>query len=85
MYRTLISIPFLLGTTSLVHAQGILGAEYRLSVQPAKEPVPALKYQLTFELRDQLPGNAIVHFLRAGLIEKDRYMRLSIEKRREEN
>jgi hypothetical protein len=84
MYRSFFSILFLLGLTSLVQAQGLLGAEYRLTVQPAKEPVPALKYQLAFELRDQLPGNAAVHYFRAGLIEKDRFWRLPIEKRREE-
>lgn len=84
MVRILLSILLLLGTASCVHAQPVLGADYSLSVHPAKEPVPALKYQLAFEPRDQLPGNAVVHYLRAGLVKKDRWARQSIEKRREE-
>ncbi len=38
---------------------------YRLSVTPAAEPVPALKYRLTIEPYKTIPGNAITHYLRS--------------------
>ena len=37
----------------------------RLTVRPAPEPVPALKYRLLPELEDQSPGNAIFFYYRA--------------------
>jgi hypothetical protein len=37
----------------------------RLKLQPAAAPVPALKYQLLPELRDQKPGNAVLLYYRA--------------------
>jgi hypothetical protein len=37
----------------------------RLAVQPAKEPVPALKYHLLPELRERTPGNRVLLYYRA--------------------
>ncbi|MBN1910094.1 MAG: hypothetical protein JW818_10170 [Pirellulales bacterium] len=34
----------------------------RLTLHPAKEPRPALKYRFTVALRDRLPGNAAVYY-----------------------
>ena len=40
-------------------------SEWRLT--PAKEPTPALKYRLSSDLADFVPGNAAVHYNRAIL------------------
>src|SRR5688500_9847739 len=37
----------------------------KLTVRPAPAPVPALRYQLTPEVRDQTPGNAALLYYRA--------------------
>jgi hypothetical protein len=84
MFRVVLSGIVLASATLAAHGQGPPNGEYSLTVQPAKEPSPALKYQLAFELRDQTPGNATVHYLRASLVNRDRWGRLSIKKRREE-
>src|SRR3954471_10434039 len=36
-----------------------------ITIRPAKAPVPALKYRLLPEARDQVPGNAAVFYHRA--------------------
>src|SRR5258708_32761263 len=84
MIRVSLSFLIMLGATAVAAAQGVVGAEYQLTVQPAKEPVPALKYQLAYELRDQTPGNAAVHYFRAVLVYRDKRGALEIEKRLEE-
>ena len=38
---------------------------YRMTVTPAAEPVPALKYRMTIEPYKTIPGNAITHYLRS--------------------
>lgn len=38
---------------------------YHMTVTPAPEPVPALKYRLWLRPQDQQPGNSVVHYLRA--------------------
>src|SRR6266481_76035 len=38
----------------------------RVAVRPVAAPVPALKYQFLPEYRDQVPGNAVIHYHRAG-------------------
>jgi hypothetical protein len=40
----------------------------KLSVTPAAEPKPALRYQFLPPLRDQVPGNAAVHYYRAAQV-----------------
>jgi hypothetical protein len=40
----------------------------RLTIRPAAAPVPALKYQFLPEFRDQISGNALVHYYRAALM-----------------
>lgn len=85
MFRVLVSCLVLLGAASAALAQPIAGAEMQLTLQPAKEPVPALKYQLAFELRDQNPGNAAVHYFRAMLVHEEKHASLGREKQREQN
>ncbi len=38
---------------------------YKMSVTPAAEPVPAMKYRLSVEPHTKIPGNAITHYLRS--------------------
>jgi hypothetical protein len=40
----------------------------RLTIHPAPAPVPALKYQFLPEFRDQVTGNALIHYHRAALM-----------------
>src|SRR6516162_9867631 len=40
-------------------------APTEIMIRPAKAPVPALKYRLLPEARDQVPGNAAVFYHRA--------------------
>jgi hypothetical protein len=40
---------------------------YKLTVDPAAEPSPALKYSLTPAYMDQTPGNAVPYYYRAAL------------------
>jgi hypothetical protein len=40
----------------------------KLTISPAAEPKPALKYDLTVPSRDRVPGNAAHHYLRAVLL-----------------
>src|SRR5258708_230776 len=84
MFRVSLSFLILLDATAAAVAQGVLGAEFQLTVQPAKEPVPALKYQLAYELREQIAGNAAVHYLRAALVYEEKRAGLGLEKRREQ-
>jgi hypothetical protein len=83
MVRILVSSLILLSATAAASAQGVIGAEIQLTVQPAKEPVPALKYQFLPELRDQSPGNAATHYHRAMLAYRDKRGALDPEQRRE--
>jgi hypothetical protein len=84
VFRVVGSCLVVLGATTAVLAQGDSGAEFRLVVHPAKEPMPALKYQLAFELRDQTPGNAAVQYFRAALVYEAKRNELGVEKRREQ-
>jgi hypothetical protein len=83
MLRILVSCLVLLSATAAVSAQGVVGAEFQLTVQPAKEPVLALKYQFLPELRDQTPGNAAPLYQRAILVYKEKRSELDPEQRRE--
>jgi hypothetical protein len=48
----------------LAAAQGVNG-EYRLTIQPAPAPSPALRYRLLPELRERTPGNGAVLYYRS--------------------
>jgi len=63
---------------------GSFTGEYQVTVQSAKEPVPALKYQLAFELREQIADNAALHYLRAAMVYREKLSGLGIDKRRED-
>jgi hypothetical protein len=82
MFRVMLSGIVLASAVVIAHGQGPANGEYSLTVQPAREPVPSLKYQLAFELRDQTADNAAVHYFRAVLVYRDK--RAAVEKRREE-
>jgi hypothetical protein len=82
MLRILVSCLVLLSATAAASAQ-VVGAEFQLTAQPAKEPVPALKYQFLPELRDQTPGNAATLYHRAILVYKEKRGELNPEQRRE--
>jgi hypothetical protein len=84
MPRILVSSLVLLSATAAACAQGVLGAEFQLTVQPAKEPAPALKYEFLPELRDQTPGNAALHYFRAAQVYEEKRAGLGAEKRREQ-
>lgn len=58
----MLSLPFAVGTAAA--QQKPLGP-VRLTIQPAAAPVPALRYTLLPELRDQTPGNAALLYHRA--------------------
>src|SRR5947209_4708791 len=40
----------------------------RVTIRPAAAPVPALKYEFLPEFRDQISGNALIHYHRAALL-----------------
>src|SRR5260370_32741992 len=40
----------------------------RVTIRPAAAPVPALKYEFLPEYRDQISGNAVIHYHRAGIL-----------------
>src|SRR5215472_14606637 len=82
MFRITLAVIALIATILPAKAQGSANGEYSLTVQPAKEPSPSLKYQLAFELRDQTQGNAAVHYFRAVLVYRDK--RMATDERREE-
>src|SRR5262249_27170187 len=84
MFRLIGSCLVLLGSATVALAQGVPNAEYQLTVQPAREPVPALKHQLAFELRDQTPGNAAVHYFRAASCYEEKRANLRADKKREQ-
>jgi hypothetical protein len=85
MFRILLSCIVLTGATTFAPAQqGPANGEYTLTVQPAKEPEPSLKYQLAFEVRDQTEDNAAVHYFRAVLVDRDKRSAMPVDKRREE-
>jgi hypothetical protein len=48
----------------LAQAQGV-GGVYRLTIEPAPAPVPALRYRLLPELRERTPGNGAVLYYRS--------------------
>jgi hypothetical protein len=51
--------------TGISRAQREPPAPTEITIRPAKAPVPALKYRLLPESRDQVPGNAAVFYHRA--------------------
>src|SRR5262249_37768026 len=40
----------------------------KVTIRPAAAPVPALKYQLLPDVRDQIPGNAVIYYGRAAQV-----------------
>src|SRR5213593_2791887 len=57
----------------------------RLTVHPAAEPTPALKYRLLPEVRELTPGNAAVLYYRAFSPEWLTHLRPEIRKRLHEH
>lgn len=60
---TLFSI---LAMVSKVAAQDPTEEVVRVTIRPAAAPVPALKYEFLPEFRDQISGNAVIHYHRAA-------------------
>jgi hypothetical protein len=66
MHRALTCLTLLLLTATVAVAQTPQpGEPIPLTVSPATVPVPATKYRLLPEPRDQTPGNAAAHYYRA--------------------
>ncbi len=56
-----------------------------ISIHPASEPLPALKYELIPGPAERLPGNAAIHYLKAlGFLEQDSVRERIIQFRREQ-
>src|SRR5207247_2325155 len=51
-----------------LRAQEPLEEVMHVTIRPAAAPVPALKYEFLPEFRDQVSGNALVHYHRAYLM-----------------
>jgi hypothetical protein len=64
MFRVL---PLLLLATAPALAQPISPVK-KFAVTPAGEPKPALRYQFLTPIREQVPGNAAVHYYRAAQV-----------------
>jgi hypothetical protein len=56
----------LLTIASNVFAQEPAEEVVHVTIRPAAEPVPALKYEFLPEFRDQVSGNAVIHYHRAA-------------------
>src|SRR5260370_9289191 len=54
-----------LGGSSVAHAQQQASPRTAVSVSPAAQPTPALKYTLMPELKDFTSGNALLHYYKA--------------------
>ena len=52
-----------------VHADEKGPPTYKLTAQPAAEPVPALKYHFIPSMLDQTPGNAAIFYLKAAMLQ----------------
>ncbi len=67
MSRSLAALGCLLLTAAVLPAQGKKEpAPTRLELTPAGLPVPSLRFTLLPELREQAPGNAALHYRKAG-------------------
>jgi hypothetical protein len=65
VFRMIACCAALLAGAGVLSAQTTPPPPISLTIRPAAEPVPALKYQLLPDLRDQTPGNAALLYFRA--------------------